>query len=105
MVRITRRELLRAGLAGLAGLAAGVSVASMAKADEANANYEKLDAVLARPVFKRELFPEPVLIESVDLLRYGGSFLCRVRSNCGAEGISVAHGTMRLLYPDLPKAR
>ena len=61
--------------------------------------YEKLDKVLATPLFKRELFSEPVIIESVELLRLGRKFLCRVRSKDGAEGISVSHNTMNLLYP------
>ena len=31
--------------------------------------YAKLDAILAQPVFKRELFKEPVIIESIELFR------------------------------------
>ncbi len=54
---------------------------------------------LLSPSFKKELFADPVIIESVELLRYGKSFLCRVRSKDGAEGISVAHDTMSVLYP------
>ena len=30
--------------------------------------YAKLDAILKEPIFKRELFPDPVIIESVELL-------------------------------------
>jgi L-alanine-DL-glutamate epimerase-like enolase superfamily enzyme len=41
----------------------------------------------------------PVIIESVDLLRLGNNFLCRVRSRDGAEGISVAHSGMSTLFP------
>jgi L-alanine-DL-glutamate epimerase-like enolase superfamily enzyme len=67
--------------------------------DGAQANFDKLDEVLARPVFKKELVPAPVIIKSVELLRRGNSFLCRVRSKDGAEGISVSHGTMRILHP------
>ncbi len=73
------------------------SVSGMA--DAANPNYARLDEVLAQPVLKRELFTEPVVIDSVELLRSGRSFLCRVRSRDGAEGISVAHDTMNILYP------
>jgi L-alanine-DL-glutamate epimerase-like enolase superfamily enzyme len=54
-------------------------------------NYEVLDRVLARPVLKRELFPDPVVLESVELLRDRGSFICRVRSTDGAEGLSIGH--------------
>ena len=41
----------------------------------------------------------PVIIERLELLRWENSFLCRVRSADGAEGISVAHSSMRTLYP------
>lgn len=63
------------------------------------ANYKKLDRVLAQPVFKKEFFPNPVIIESVELLEYDRSYLCRVRSTDGAVGISVGHNTMNVLYP------
>ena len=63
------------------------------------ARYSRLDEVRRRPVLKKELFPGPVIIESVELLRYGNSFICRVRSKDGAEGISVGHSSLRTLYP------
>jgi L-alanine-DL-glutamate epimerase-like enolase superfamily enzyme len=62
--------------------------------------YAKLDKILKQPVFKKELFKTPVIIESLELLRYQNSFLCRVRSKDGDEGISVGHGwQLRSLYP------
>ncbi len=97
-MKINRRQVLTTGLAGGVA-AAGLPGSSFAQPDAENPNYAKLDAVLAQPIFKRELFAAPVIIESVELLRYKGSFLCRVRSKDGAEGISVAHDTMSLLYP------
>jgi L-alanine-DL-glutamate epimerase-like enolase superfamily enzyme len=63
------------------------------------ADYARLDEILKQPVLKKELFSTPVIIKSLELLRYKGSFLCRVRSSDGAEGISVGHGTMSSLYP------
>ncbi|MEJ7768271.1 MAG: mandelate racemase/muconate lactonizing enzyme family protein [Chitinophagaceae bacterium] len=69
-------------------------------AESVNDKYEKLDQVLKKPVFKREYFANPVMIKSVELLRYNNNFLCRVRSVDGAEGMSVGHsGQMRSLYP------
>jgi L-alanine-DL-glutamate epimerase-like enolase superfamily enzyme len=62
-------------------------------------DYASLDQVLKQPVLKRELFSEPVIIETLDLLRDGSSFLCRVRSSEGAEGVSVGHSGLRSLYP------
>ena len=50
-------------------------------------------------MLKKELFTSPVIIESVELLRWENSYLCRVRSADGAEGISVAHSGMSTLYP------
>jgi L-alanine-DL-glutamate epimerase-like enolase superfamily enzyme len=97
-VNINRRTLLATGLAG-GTAAAAFPVAAIGQQETVKANYAKLDAVLAQPVFQSELFPDPVMIDSVQLLRHGGSFLCRVRSKDGAEGISVAHDTMSILYP------
>jgi L-alanine-DL-glutamate epimerase-like enolase superfamily enzyme len=98
MMKFNRRSVMAAGLAAGAGTLAQ-PLSSYGKSDAEEANYAKLDAVLAQPAFKRELFADPVTIESVELLRDGGSFLCRVRSKDGAEGISVSHNTMRVLYP------
>jgi L-alanine-DL-glutamate epimerase-like enolase superfamily enzyme len=97
-MKINRRTVLASSLAGGVAAAARPLIAR-ARTDAENSNYAKLDAVLDRPVFQRELFPDPVIIESVELLRNGSSFLCRVRSRDGAEGISVAHETMSVLYP------
>ncbi|MFM1941867.1 MAG: hypothetical protein RI897_849 [Verrucomicrobiota bacterium] len=65
----------------------------------ANDRQARMDAVMQRPVLKRSLFKEPVILESVELLRRDNSFLCRVRSKDGAEGLSVAHSDMHRLYP------
>ena len=63
-------------------------------------NISILDKILKQPVFKKEIFPVPVIIESLELMRYKNSFLCRVRSKDGAEGISVGHsGQLRSQYP------
>ena len=66
--------------------------------------YAKLDAILKQPVFKRELFPDPVIIESIELLHLQHQYLCRVRSKDGHEGISVSNAEqMAALYPLLVK--
>ena len=55
---------------------------------------------MMQPVFKRELFKTPVIIQTVELLRYKDTFLCRVRSKDGAEGISVGNSLqLKHLYP------
>ena len=98
IMKIHRRNLIGTGLAGVA-TAATLPLSALGQSDEDSPKYAKLDAVLSEPTFKMDLFSEPVVIESVELLRYGKSFLCRVRSTDGAEGISVAHNTMSILYP------
>ena len=73
---------------------------SAAAAGDAETSFPSAAPVTAAaPIFKSEFLPEPVIIQSVELLRKEGSFLCRVRSTDGAEGISVAHNTMSILYP------
>ncbi len=66
---------------------------------EAGERYRVLGEILRQPVFKKELFTAPVIIASVELLRFENSYVCRVRSEDGAEGISLAHNDMRYLVP------
>jgi L-alanine-DL-glutamate epimerase-like enolase superfamily enzyme len=62
--------------------------------------YTLLDEAFARPVLNKMLFPDPVVIDSLELLRLENNFLCRVRSKDGAEGISVSNNMqMVALYP------
>ena len=63
-----------------------------------------MDAAAALPVFKRELFKEPAIIESIELLNYKRSWLCRIRIKGGAEGIAVSNAQqMEVLYPIFAK--
>ncbi|MCW5976804.1 MAG: mandelate racemase/muconate lactonizing enzyme family protein [Bryobacteraceae bacterium] len=95
-MKANRRGFLAAALGGLpAATAAATGPASSAL----SARYAKLDEILKQPVLKKGLFERPVIIETVELLRLGRSFLCRVRSRDGAEGISVAHSEMATLFP------
>jgi hypothetical protein len=64
---------------------------STAKQTTQTVDYSVLDEVLTKPVLKRELFPDPVIIETLELLRFESNFICRVRSTDGAEGISVGN--------------
>jgi len=66
--------------------------------------YAKCDAILQQPVFKRELFQDPVIIQSVELLTSNDQYICRVRSKDGHEGIAVSNAQqMEVLYPIFTK--
>ncbi|MBM4094008.1 MAG: mandelate racemase/muconate lactonizing enzyme family protein [Planctomycetes bacterium] len=101
----TRRHFLSTtGVAALASpwltpALAGSEHAGLAGQPDAEARRARLLEILRQPVLKKELFTSPVIIQSVELLRWENSYLCRVRSTDGAEGISVAHTDMRKLYP------
>jgi hypothetical protein len=102
-MRTNRRKLIGATFAG--GLAAGwMGCRDRSEGQKPGSvtqtpDYARLDEILKQPVLKKELFPTPIIIENLELLRYRGSFLCRVRSYGGAEGISVGHSGMNSLYP------
>jgi L-alanine-DL-glutamate epimerase-like enolase superfamily enzyme len=95
-MRTNRRKFISTALAG--GLAATCS-RSCSGSETRRADYRRLDEILKQPVLKKELFATPVIIKSLELLRYERGFLCRVRSSDGAEGISVGHNGMNSLYP------
>ncbi|MGI8637135.1 MAG: mandelate racemase/muconate lactonizing enzyme family protein, partial [Segetibacter sp.] len=90
-----RKFLASAFVTGLgAGLPSASGAASKFKNQYQNnldSTYKKLDEILNQPVFKKELFSSPVIIESMELLRDRENFMFRVRSKDGAEGISVGH--------------
>jgi L-alanine-DL-glutamate epimerase-like enolase superfamily enzyme len=93
----TRRKFISNSLAGVMAVSFPVNLTTSGNVKE---KYFRLDEILKKPVLKKELFSEPVIIESLDLLRFNDIFLCRVRSREGAEGISVANNSqMRSLYP------
>ena len=92
-----RRHFLNTALTG--GLVI-INPIKLQVSEKVSNKYQQLDAILAKPVLKKETFSSPVIIESVELLRMNNSFLCRVRSKDGAEGISVANNEqMKSLYP------
>ena len=95
---MTRRQLLAASPFLLPALATGHS--PLHPRPRPLPGYPDLDAAAARPVLRRDLFPDPVTIESVELLRHEDNFLCRVRTTDGAEGLSVSNNyQMVYLYP------
>ena len=102
-MRTNRRRFLKTNFLGsmaatlpLTGLGAD---ASGPISRSQNPRYARLDEILRQPVLKRELFKAPIILESLELLRYKDNFLCRVRSRDGAEGLSVGHSGLNALYP------
>jgi len=83
----------------LSTVAAGALASNARGAESVDDRYRKLDDILQRPVLKKQLFKTPVVIDTVELLRMNNSYLCRVRSKDGAEGISVAHTGMSTFFP------
>src|SRR5580765_5813872 len=102
-MKTNRRRFLKANLVG--GLAAALPCSTFSAQTgpstpgKVNPRYARLDEILKQPVLKRELFSSPIIIETIELLRYKDTFLCRVRSRDGAEGISVGHSGLNALYP------
>jgi L-alanine-DL-glutamate epimerase-like enolase superfamily enzyme len=101
-----RRNLLKGALATagaaavMPGLAAGQFLSAPRHGLPGNVQerYAKLDAILKQPVFKREQFKDPVIIASVELLHYQKSWICRVRSTDGHEGISVSNAQQMVTF-------
>lgn len=93
----SRRNFLKTATAG----AAAAAIPAVAQsAGMVKPSWQALDEAAARPVLKTSFFTTPVIIASLELLRYGNNFLCRVRSKDGVEGISVGNNDqMRSLYP------
>ena len=102
-MKATRRSFLKASALGAAGspLLIGSCNSDPERTGKGSlADYTLLDEVLSKPVLKKDLFPDPVLIDRLELLLYEDNFICRVTSTDGAEGLSVANNAqMASLYP------
>lgn len=94
-MKSNRRKFLQ--LAALTGGATMLPFSSCSENDGQKRNaypmsdYAKLDEVRKLPVLKRELFPHPIIIETLELLRDRNNTICSVRSKDGAVGIAVGH--------------
>lgn len=96
-MKTNRREFISLSLA--AGIGSALPGCSWDK-ESMKEKYMVLDGILKKSVLKTEFFPDPVIIDNLELLRLKDTFLCRVRSKDGAEGISVANNDqMKSLWP------
>lgn len=110
-MKTNRRNFISTAVGGLSvSLLPSVAYAAETKPTESmldiKSRYIKLDEVIKQPVLKKELFPSPVIVETLELLHYDGNFLCRVRSSDSSEGTSVGHPfQQRFLNPIFKKLK
>ncbi len=83
----SRRKFIAQGaaFAGLAVTGQAYPKAKRAPLGDPAGNYG--------PFLQRDLLPEPVVIESLDLIRVGKNWFVRARSTNGAEGWAISHNT------------
>ncbi|HYT61553.1 MAG TPA: mandelate racemase/muconate lactonizing enzyme family protein [Haliangiales bacterium] len=96
-MKFTRRSFLAAGASAvplLTGSAFGQN-------KSAEVPDEALEKTAARPVLDLKGLRNPVIIESIQLLRKGRDYFVRVRSQDGAEGVSVDNGRADVIHPIL----
>src|SRR5690348_6057015 len=102
-MKFTRRNFLRTAAVAGAGAAAAPLLAQPASAPAGfrPVTDEILERAAAEPVLHLKGLKDPVLIESIELLRKGKDHFVRVRSKDGAEGVSVDDGRMDVFHPIL----
>ncbi len=105
----TRREFLKWAPAGAAVLTAGcTSDADPASAPQASTcdNTElraRLREAQLRPVLRRELLPDPIVIDKVEMLRRDGEYFVRATCTEGVTGWAMANpGRMPAAFAILP---
>lgn len=96
-MKTNRRKFISSAVGGmgaasfpLSSFGSGTKISNPFPAD-LKTRYAYLDEALKLPVFKKELFTSPVIIQTIELLRDRENFMVRVRSKDGAEGIAVGH--------------
>lgn len=98
-MKLNRRNFFKSASIASTGIVSLNSFSSVTTQYQ-SVDYSALDHIISKPVLKKELFPNPVIIDSLELLQYHGNFLCRIRSTDGAEGISVGNNDqLQSLYP------
>jgi L-alanine-DL-glutamate epimerase-like enolase superfamily enzyme len=98
-MKTDRRRFL--GIAAATGTLAIARLGKPARGAEDIELKAALEAAAAQPVLNTSAFKEPVVVESIELLRKGREHFLRVRSKDGAEGISVDNGRAGVLHPIL----
>jgi L-alanine-DL-glutamate epimerase-like enolase superfamily enzyme len=78
-----------AGLGGFASRAQALDPASQGTTTPVDP--ARLVEAATAPVLRRDLFPSPVTIASIELLKAGNEYLVRARSSDGAVGLAAGH--------------
>src|SRR5256885_3818751 len=99
----SRRDFLKTvGVAAVTPNLAGCATEGRRSdgSDRSPVTRDQLERVVQQPVLKLEALKEPVIVESVELLRNKNTFLLRTRSKAGVEAITVPNSSrMEQLYP------
>jgi L-alanine-DL-glutamate epimerase-like enolase superfamily enzyme len=67
----------------------------------AGPDADPLEQAASKPILNLSGVKDPVVIDSIELLRKGDEHFLRVRSKDGAEGIAVDNGRARIVHPIL----
>ena len=96
-LEMNRRELIKTGMG--AGALTFLGCSGLYP-DGQMVTYDILDQAASEPVLEKELFPDPVIIESMELLNQDESYMVRVRSQDGVAGLGVCNNLHAYyLYP------
>jgi L-alanine-DL-glutamate epimerase-like enolase superfamily enzyme len=102
-MKFTRRNFLRTTAVAGASAAAAPLLTHSAQVSSSPRQVDDaaLEQAAAKPVLQLNGLKDPVIIDSIALLRKDRDHFVRVRSKDGAEGISVDDGRMAVLHPIL----
>ena len=98
-MKTSRRNFISTAFAGSIAAAMPEYLIEPQEKTTLESRYAIIDKIMKEPVLKTEKLKEPVMIETLELLKYGGSWIVHVRSESGAEGYSIAHSTISTLFP------
>jgi L-alanine-DL-glutamate epimerase-like enolase superfamily enzyme len=102
LMKTNRRKFISSAVAGVGAAYLPLSAAGRAVTESGSmpldlrTRYAYLDEAEKRPVFRKDLFSSPVILETIELLRDRENFMVRVRSKDGAEGLAVGHTGLNL---------
>ncbi len=93
---LSRRQFL-----GGASVAMGAMVCRSTQAlEKPRLSERELTAIAAQPILRIDALSKPAVVQSLELLKNGATYLTRVRTTDGAEGLAVANDArLRELYP------